>query len=141
MADHEAGEEGSVDKHDAELHGVSVFLGARGERRRGEEHALICLSTVEGANEGLDFRAANGVPVRVALGLHVDAGQAEGVLLEESWGVFAEAGVQFPADHFFILSICQWLLASGSYDVLSVSALPGIGLSASFTRPCGKLLS
>lgn len=84
VLDHELGEQGAIDKHNARGYGICVGDRVRGVRRRGEEDALVRLRTVERSDEGLHFGPTHGVTCRVALRLNVDAGKAECVLVDHA---------------------------------------------------------
>src|SRR5699024_5053069 len=83
VADHQARQLRSVDQHDPRLHLVRVALRIDAESARGEEDALAGGVAGERAHELLDRGPAHGVVARVALGLDVDAGEAQGILVDD----------------------------------------------------------
>src|SRR5699024_8966562 len=68
---------------DPRLHLVRVALRVDAETARGEEDALAGGVPGESSHELLDRGPAHGVVARVALGLDVDAGEAQGVLIDD----------------------------------------------------------
>ena len=82
--DHELRQRDAVDKDDPGGYAVGVGDGLVGEAARGDEDAAVSLRAVQGADEALDFRAADRVRGRVPLGLHVDLVQAERVLADHA---------------------------------------------------------
>src|SRR5699024_152205 len=102
VADHQAGQAGAVDENEAGGHRFGVGAGTRTESCCGDEDALTSLVAVQRSDEGLDLRAADGGVGGVALGLDVDTGQAEGVLVDDTVdaaivGELGSGGVTFRA--------------------------------------------
>src|SRR5699024_3061514 len=84
VADHQVGQTGAVDEHNAGGYRFGVSTGAGAEPRRGDEDALTCLIAVERPNKRLDLGAADGRFGGVALGLDVDAAETECVLVDDA---------------------------------------------------------
>lgn len=78
MLDHERGQLGAIDEHQAGVHAVGIVHGLGAETGGGDEDPAAGLGTVQRSDESLDVRAAD-VLVGVALGLHVHDVQAQGI--------------------------------------------------------------
>src|SRR5699024_7174843 len=81
---------------------AGVLLCATTEACGGDEHALVGLVPVQCTDEGLDLWSTDGGVQGVALRLHVDAAEAEGVLVDDAVdativGELGAGGVPFGA--------------------------------------------
>src|SRR5699024_9321108 len=84
VADHQAGEPVAVDEDDPGGDRGRVRGGGAGEPTRRDEDALVRLIAGECPDERLDRLPAHRVLLRVPLGLHVDPGEAEGILVDDA---------------------------------------------------------
>jgi hypothetical protein len=67
MLDHQRGQLGAVDEHQAGVHALCIVNGLRAETGRGDEDPAGGLGTVQRSDEGLDVWASDML-VGVALG-------------------------------------------------------------------------
>lgn len=78
VLDHEPCEPFAVDEYEPCSYGLGKLNRATREPTGGDEHALRCLVSVEGAQESLDLGSQHCRVGRVSLCLDVDARESKG---------------------------------------------------------------
>jgi hypothetical protein len=84
MGHHKLRQRDAVDENDTGGYPVGVGDGLVSEAARGDKDPAVNLCTVQGADESLNFWAADSVRGSVPLGLHVNLVQAERVLPDDA---------------------------------------------------------
>ena len=84
VLNHELGQAGAVDQHDALRNAVGIVARALAEAAGGDEDALAGSAPGERADEALQFGALHRLVGGVALGLHVDLAETQGILIDDA---------------------------------------------------------